>query len=500
MKKLLLILLLVCSGCSAQTRPNWLQLTGTPIVDVKQFGAKGDGTTDDRASIQAAIDYCLLNGQELYFSPPTAYYRIASIHPDTVGDASPTALLIKHPTSVRNTLSIRGWEKDRGYQMTKGVYADFAAASATWSLIRNEQDAISCENITFSGQNVNAIFQDSAGAFKRFTNVTFDCGYGTTRPEYGLHIPQTYLSTIDNCLFRNATVAGLQIGDGTLVSTSTSIRNSYAITTDSNGYDIGFYLRMMVYSSITNCGADSMQTGYYIDGGVSGAQAFCVNNCGSEGTFSPVVYYRTELVIDSFYTAGTTGAYVFQTAGDAAALNPPEIRGSIRASWSAEAIASGTNRLLKGNFRVLTPGIDRSDISLSAYTVTDRTSTFVADNFSGYKVNTATGTQLAIPVAGETSGYYQKKIDISGLDTTLLTAGGTPKSFGGIITILEFNGTIASTTLENDYGITSIATSAGLLLINLSDTYASGANVLINYNSANNRTYIDYATSAFKLQ
>lgn len=512
LRLLLFFLMLICSSeASAQTRASWLDLKDRPaylvtapgVVDVKTFGAVGDGVTDDRAAIQNAIDYCLASGTVLFISPPqaTKYYRIASIHPATVGTASPSALLIKHPTSSRHTLTIIGAEKDRGYQTTRGIYADFESVSAPWSLIRNEQDGINSENVTFSGRSVPVLFQDSAGAFKRFINVTFDCGYGTTRPTIGLYIPQTYLSTLENCLFRDATVAGLQIGDGTLVTTSTSIKNSYASTSNSTGSDIGFYLRRMVYSSIINCAVDFYQVGYHIDGGASGAQTFTIMNCGAEFCFSPVVYFRTELVVDSFYSTDTTGPYVFETLGDVAGFNVPEIRGSIRRSWTAEAIASGTNKLLKGNFRVLTPGIDRRDISLTAYPITDRNTCFVADSFRGYKAKVSSGNVLNIPIAGNLSGYYPSTIEVKGIESGLLSAtvGRDPYTIDASINIIEFNGNILSASATKSLGVSSVATATNVLQLNLANTYTSGTELIVNFNSSTNSFYVDFASSTFGL-
>jgi hypothetical protein len=50
-------------------------------VDVKAFGAKGNGTDDDTAAIQAAIDAAGPGGKVV--SPPGRYRISAAIHPQT---------------------------------------------------------------------------------------------------------------------------------------------------------------------------------------------------------------------------------------------------------------------------------------------------------------------------------------------------------------------------------------------------------------------------------
>lgn len=60
-------------------------------VSVLDFGAKGDGVTDDTAAIQAAADYCFANRCELYVPNPSVAYLLTStiyiVNHSFVGDA-----------------------------------------------------------------------------------------------------------------------------------------------------------------------------------------------------------------------------------------------------------------------------------------------------------------------------------------------------------------------------------------------------------------------------
>ena len=57
MNKIIIFLLLIstCTGAFGQTRPHWLQLQGSPLVDVRIFGAIGDGVADDTQAIKDTV-------------------------------------------------------------------------------------------------------------------------------------------------------------------------------------------------------------------------------------------------------------------------------------------------------------------------------------------------------------------------------------------------------------------------------------------------------------
>jgi len=62
------------SGTGAATRT--VQAKLRDIVSVKDFGAVGDGVTDDTAAVHAALNYAIGNGKSLYF--PNGRYRVTS--------------------------------------------------------------------------------------------------------------------------------------------------------------------------------------------------------------------------------------------------------------------------------------------------------------------------------------------------------------------------------------------------------------------------------------
>lgn len=73
------------------------------MISVKDFGAVGDGTTDDRAAIQAGLESCITLGKTLFFSQGT--YAMSSFHPDTVGSAIQLNLI--NPTGVLSMVGDR---------------------------------------------------------------------------------------------------------------------------------------------------------------------------------------------------------------------------------------------------------------------------------------------------------------------------------------------------------------------------------------------------------
>src|SRR5215472_10081866 len=76
--------LLTASGSSAQRA---LGARAADIINVKDFGAKGDNATDDTAAVQAAIDYGFTNNKAVIWMPVGRYVTSAPLwldHPNNM--------------------------------------------------------------------------------------------------------------------------------------------------------------------------------------------------------------------------------------------------------------------------------------------------------------------------------------------------------------------------------------------------------------------------------
>ena len=137
-------------------------------VSVKDFGAVGDGTTDDTAAIQAAINASSINGAILYF--PAGTYKVSSTSLNALTGLSNVKL-----------------------QGVKGATTIFLTSTSTTTAIIGSQSAVfnfEIDGIIFDGNIASIPF---TGVYcVKFDNIA---GFQAT-----------------NCVFQNSTLDGILLG------------------------------------------------------------------------------------------------------------------------------------------------------------------------------------------------------------------------------------------------------------------------------------------------
>ena len=171
-------------------------------VSVKDFGAKGDGTTDDTSSIQAALTYLGVNGGRLYF--PTGTYLISST-------------LTASATTYKELI----------------IYGDGGAsvvnAPMNAPIFNITSNNVHIENMEFNGSQAN---------YATYTNSTLFVGSNTLGTflnlnlkyfRAGINIQNTSMASIERCHISNCVygISCVIVGGAVPFINLVNISNSY---------------------------------------------------------------------------------------------------------------------------------------------------------------------------------------------------------------------------------------------------------------------------------
>lgn len=188
---------------------------GNGIVNVKSFGALGNGTIDDTQAIQNAIDHSRANGGIVYFPAGTYNLGSALFNSDVRG--------IAHALEVYSNQTLMF---DKGAVIKKG-----ALAVTHLLYTHNETDAVGydgAKNITIVGANVDGGYDEYTDACTLFNishakNVKIiDCNfYNNGGNWHSIEINSSKNCTVEGCtFFDNANSEDIQLdaanGEGNL--------------------------------------------------------------------------------------------------------------------------------------------------------------------------------------------------------------------------------------------------------------------------------------------
>jgi polygalacturonase len=185
-----------------------------PIINVKDYGAKGDGTTDDTTAIENAIAAVPAAGGVVYF--PAGVYMV---DPDTliIGNGSNAA------NSTTHGIALIG-DACTAQTLTKGTVIKARAAGTTLLEIKGAIHGVRVENITFDCDGVVAnglyIYSANNSVFRNFAIWDFTT-YGfraTTRTGPGGTVAWAAQNVIENFLITSSSV--VDSGAGMLIDGS----------------------------------------------------------------------------------------------------------------------------------------------------------------------------------------------------------------------------------------------------------------------------------------
>ena len=171
------------SGTGAVARTVASKLNDT--VSVKDFGAVGDGTTDDTVAIQAAINYTgsKLGGTILL---PAGSYKITS----TLSCLYPNILFVGDGSDEPHNIGTQG-----AAAATKLVWS-----GASGGTMLNIGSVNGVDNIKYSGGGVRSIYFDSG------------CTTNGTGASYGIDVVSFNEGVFENVMFREFQDYGIRVG------------------------------------------------------------------------------------------------------------------------------------------------------------------------------------------------------------------------------------------------------------------------------------------------
>lgn len=212
----------------ALTKVATRMISGNPLY-LRDFGAVGDGVTDDTAAIQAAVDEAGLPSVSWLLGSPDDTYKITA--PITIGDPSTAGYL----NFDGQGCGFKVMGDVSGFVFDAGV-SQFKNCSIT------AYDLVSGSGLNPATATNSAIKGDVQGYFQNVRATYFNTGFDFET--------NSFLLTIDNCTAYNC-VTGFSNASTTQSATTTVLDRCYALACTT-----GYFLDGISDGEMRNCACD----------------------------------------------------------------------------------------------------------------------------------------------------------------------------------------------------------------------------------------------------
>lgn len=296
---------IMVSAVDADGKPTGWRKKYRDMLNVRDYGAVGDGTTDDTAAIQSAIDYAQNNNiRDVYF--PAGTYLITAPLVITTGaivdeagsrywDGNGTALtgenvgttrIIKRGVATYQSTSTYSDTKKQTFAQTAWDAVIVCDGQATGHAIRN----LTLVNESAASDAYTIVSWVSRMTIENVNSVT---------TSHGINL-YSYFNRIENVRFNGASDV-LHIDDGT----STFVSRTFV-----SGAENPYYIKS-AYSTLSNMAADSCTGSVYQVGGAG----VVMIGCGAE---SPGATYHIHCPVNDTELTVVGGMFYGQTTDGSA--------------------------------------------------------------------------------------------------------------------------------------------------------------------------------------
>jgi len=271
------------------------------VVNVKQFGARGNGADDDTSSIQACINYAAISGIEVLIPASSSYYKYSQI---TI-------------PQQQGGISVRGESTNTIYNMQNSIYRGSTLKSTVTTgntITVNGGGFYSNRGVQFSNLSISAETSGYVVSFTGSPENSFmkNCVILNSASGGGVYVKDCWSGfTFDNGIIAGSDATGTG-GIGLFVENSILAGGFVASNSTIYGFRKSVHFGDLVYqATLKQVAMQGSGNGLYVDGGFT---SLSVERCHFEFNDDIAIYLKSSVSVSilgsTFYRNAESAAGV----------------------------------------------------------------------------------------------------------------------------------------------------------------------------------------------